>query len=568
MKWTAECRALVMGERHRRVKSASYAKPRLFSAIFFGVDRPASMFQWQQSEASLRFGRKMDSLGTQPDAEAAVAVSASQRRLVFAGLMLALALAALDQNIVGTALPRIVGDLGGLAHLSWVVTAFLLTSTATTPLYGKLSDMYGRRPLFFAAIVIFLLGSVLCGLSRTMTELILFRGLQGLGAGGLFTLSQTTVADLVAPRERGRYQGLFASVFAVSSVAGPLLGGFITDVLSWRWIFYVNLPVGAAALGLIAIGLHRERAPVAHRIDYAGAVLLTAATSSMLLVLSWGGTLYPWASAVILGLAAISVLLFVLLIVCERRAAEPVLPPHLFANRVFFIAAVVTSLTAMALIGANVFLPLFFQLVLGASPSHAGLMIAPLMGGLILSSTIGGRLVSATGRYKIFAVIGLATAALAYSAMAYAATAGADTIEIETALAMLGAGIGLVMPNLTTAIQNAVARNHLGVATATNGFFRSLGGSFGVGVSGALMTGQLHRALPAAWTEHVAGGRSVLEGSVEQIANLPAPQRDAIIEAYRHAITTTFLAGAAVAAVAFIVVLFLPEKPLMNKRGT
>ncbi|MEA2754248.1 MAG: hypothetical protein QOJ54_537 [Aliidongia sp.] len=496
------------------------------------------------------------------EATALPPVSPRQRRLVFAGLLLALTLAALDQNIVGTALPRIVGDLGGLAHLSWVVTAFLLTSTATTPLYGKLSDMKGRKPLFFVAIMLFLIGSALCGMAQSMTQLILFRGLQGLGAGGLFTLSQTTVGDLVAPRERGRYQGLFAGVFAIASVAGPLLGGFITDALSWRWIFYVNLPIGAAAIGLIAIGLHHRVPPVRHRIDYLGAMLLTAATSTTLLFLSWGGTVYPWSSPQIAALGMAVPLLFGLLIWCERRAQEPMLPPYLFTNRIFVIAAAVTSLTAMALIGANVFLPLYFQLVEGASPSSAGLQIAPLMGGLIVTSMIGGRLVSTTGRYKIFAVSGLALATAAYGAMTYIALCGTSPILMEPALALLGAGIGLVMPNLTTAIQNAVTRAHLGVATSTNGFFRALGGSFGVGVSGALMTGRLQVLLPADWVHSGTGGRSVLEGSVAQIAALPMAEHAAIIEAYRHAIGSTFLAGGAVAAFAFLVVLFLPERPL------
>jgi EmrB/QacA subfamily drug resistance transporter len=495
-------------------------------------------------------------------------VSLAERRFAFAGLLLALALAALDQNIVSTALPRIVGDVGGLEHLSWVVTSFLLTSTATTPLYGKLSDMKGRKPLFFVAIILFLLGSVLCGIAETMTELILFRGLQGLGAGGLFTLAQTTIADLVPPRERGRYQGMFAGVFAIGSVAGPLLGGLITDALSWRWIFYVNLPVGAAALMLISAGLKQRVPQRQHHIDYLGAFLLTVATTTSLLAMSWGGSVYPWSSPIISALGVASLVLTILLTICERRAAEPLLPPYLFTNRVFVIAALVTSLTAMALIGANVFLSLFFQLVKGASPSIAGLMIAPLMGGLITTSMIGGRLVSATGRYKIFAVIGLATASLSYGVMAFVARGAPDAWPIpdvwliEGALTVLGGGIGLVMPNLTTAIQNAVDRAHMGTATSTNGFFRSLGGSFGVGISGALLTSQLQRLLPADWLEHGAGGRSLLEGSVEQIAALPESQHALIVEAYRQAIGSTFLAGCAVAAVAFLVVLFLPEQRL------
>ncbi len=329
-------------------------------------------------------------------------VSRRELYTVFAGLMLALTLASLDQNIVNTALPRIVSDLGGLAHLSWVVTAFMVTSTISTPLYGKLSDMYGRKPLFFTAITIFLVGSVLCGLAETMFQLILFRALQGLGAGGLITLAQTTVADLIVPRERGKYQGLFGAVFAACSVAGPLLGGVITDALSWRWIFYVNLPVGAAALFLIAIGLRHHGNVIQHRIDYPGAAFLTGGTVSLLLLLSWGGSVYPWLSPAILALAAGASLFYGLLIRQERHANEPILPPHLFGNRVFVVAVSVIGLNAMALFGSLVFLPLFFQVVLGASPTRAGLMLAPMMGGVIVASITGGRLVSAFGRYKIF----------------------------------------------------------------------------------------------------------------------------------------------------------------------
>ena len=298
-------------------------------------------------------------------------VSKRELYTVFAGLMLALTLASLDQNIVATALPRIVSDLGGLAHLSWVVTAFMVTSTISTPLYGKLSDMYGRKPLFFTAIIIFLVGSVVCGLAQTMFQLILFRALQGLGAGGLITLAQTTVGDLIVPRERGRYQGLFGAVFATCSVAGPILGGYITEYLSWRWIFYVNLPVGALALFLIAIGLQTKVNTVKHRIDYVGAAFLTGGTVCLLLFLSWGGSVYPWLSPVIIALAAVASLFYGLLIRQERRADEPILPPHLFTNRVFIIGVSVIGLNAMALFGSLVFLPLFFQVVLGASASRA-----------------------------------------------------------------------------------------------------------------------------------------------------------------------------------------------------
>jgi EmrB/QacA subfamily drug resistance transporter len=483
---------------------------------------------------------------------------------VFAGLMLALALASLDQNIVSTALPRIVSDLGGFAHLSWVVTAFMVTSTTTAPLYGKLSDMYGRKPLFFTAIIIFLIGSVLCGLAQTMLQLIVFRAVQGLGAGGLITLAQTTVGDLIAPRERGRYQGLFGGVFAASSVAGPLLGGIITDTLSWRWIFYVNLPVGAAALALIAIGLRRPCRSVAHRIDYTGAGLLTCGTVCLLLFLSWGGVVYPWFSTVMLALAFAAPLFYGLLVRQECLAAEPILPPHLFRNPVFIVAVSVIGLTAMALFGSLVFLPLFFQLVLGASPSHAGLMLAPMMGGVIVSAVTGGRLISATGRYKIFPVVGLVAGFCAFATLAWAATTGAGLVVIETALVLLGCGLGLVMPNLTVALQNSVERGDMGAATSATAFIRSLGGALGVAVSGAVVAARLRHLLPSGWTLPGAGRSSILEAGMQQIGQIPHDQREVLLAAYRHAIATTLMTGAGIAALAFAIVLFLPERPLRD----
>jgi EmrB/QacA subfamily drug resistance transporter len=492
--------------------------------------------------------------------------SPAEVRTVFAGLMLALALASLDQNIVGVALPRIVSDLGGLSHLSWVVTAFLVTSTATTPIYGKLSDMYGRKPLFIAAIIIFLVGSSLCGLSRSMTELVVFRGIQGLGAGGLITLAQTTIADLVAPRDRGRYQGLFGAVFALSSVAGPLLGGFITDVLSWRWIFYVNVPIGILALALIAFGFQRPHHAVAHRIDYAAVTLLTSATVALLLVLSWGGVQFPWSSPIIISMAAAAAMLTALLIAVERRSSEPVLSPHIFHNRVVVIGTSVMGLTFMGLFGAAVFLPLFFQLVLGYPPTQAGLLMAPMTVGMIAASFIGGRMVSRTGKYKIFPVVGLAAAALSYVVVMLAATMGTGIGVVEVALIILGIGFGLVMPNLVVAIQNAVGPREQGAATATAAYFRSLGGTFGVALSGAIMTGQL-RALDAEhWAGMARGGRTLLDQGLQDIALLPEAQRDVVIAAYRHAISTTFLVGAIITTLAFMLVLFLPEKPLQTAR--
>jgi len=483
--------------------------------------------------------------------------SRTEFRITLAGLIIALALSSLDQNIVGTALPQIVGSLGGLSHLSWVVTAFLLASTVTAPLYGKLSDMYGRRPLFLTAIGIFLVGSALCGLAHSMLQLVLFRGLQGVGAGGLLTLAQTTIGDLVAPRERGRYQGLFSGVYALASVAGPLLGGVITSALSWRWVFYVNLPLGVPALAMLAYGMRRPHRVVHHRIDYAGTVLLVSGTSCLLLLLTWGGTSYGWTSAPMLGLAAAAVVLLYGLGVQERRAAEPVLPPDLFANRTFLISAGTIGLSIMALFGTLVFLPLYLQLVVGATPSAAGLMLSPIMGGVIVSSIGGGRFVSATGRYKLLPVIGLAAAAAALALIGWAIARGAPTALIEFALVVVGLGVGLVMPTLIVAIQSAVPRSELGVATSSAAFVRSLGGALGVALCGAVMGLGLRGA-------RMGGLDPSAAGSLDQIAALPAGPRAAVVAAYRHAIGATFWCGAAVAAAGFLLVLFLEERPLRS----
>jgi EmrB/QacA subfamily drug resistance transporter len=474
--------------------------------------------------------------------------------LVFGGLMLALVLAALDQNIVATALPRIVSDLGGLAHLSWVVTGFLVASTMTTPLYGKLSDIYGRKPAFYVSIAIFLAGSILCGLSQSMTQLIAFRAVQGLGAGGLITLSQTVIGDLVAPRDRGRYQGLFSAVFATCSVAGPLLGGVITDALSWRWIFYVNLPVGAAAALLIGTGLKHHTRRVEHRIDYLGALLLCSATCCALLGLSWGGNAYAWSSPTILGLGSAAVVAVGLLVWNEGRAGEPLLAPKLFQNRVFVLSVLVIGLAAMGLFAAAVFLPLYFQLVQGARPTAAGLMISPMMAGVIVASVGGGRLVSRTGRYKILVTAGLLTAALSFTALAWTAEIGGGVLISEAILVALGLGIGVSFPNLTTAIQNAVPREDLGAATAAAAFFRSLGGAIGVALSGAILTARLRMLLPEGMPE------------VKLSDAMSAITHAAVVAAYRHALSTTFLAGAGVAAIACVVVALSPERRLAAVR--
>jgi EmrB/QacA subfamily drug resistance transporter len=492
---------------------------------------------------------------TSNPATTALETSVRELRLVLTGLMLALTLAALDQNIVATALPRITGELGGLQHLSWVVTSFIVASTVSAPLYGKLSDLYGRKPAFIASISIFLAGSALCGFAASMGGLIAFRAVQGLGAGGLIVLAQTVIGDLVSPRERGRYQGMFAAVFAACSVAGPLLGGFITQYASWRWIFYINLPVGGAALAFIAVGLRPRPRREAPRLDLLGAILLITGTCSLLLVLSWGGNTYAWTSVPLLGLTLIAIGSFVLLAFVERLAAQPILPPSLFGNSVFVLGAAVIALATMALFAAVVFLPLMFQLLMGATPAQAGLMIAPMMGGVIVASFAGGRLVSRTGRYKVFPVFGLLAATLSYTTLAWSAGHGTDLSLIEAMLVVMGLGIGLVMPNLTTAIQNAVPRQDLGAATASAAFFRSLGGALGAALSGAVLAAHLHGLI---------GDALHLSGGVQQIAELPAAQRALLLDAYRAGLSGAFTAGAMIAGLGFLTVLFLPERPLRS----
>ncbi len=473
------------------------------------------------------------------------------------GLMLVLALASLDSNIVGPALPRIVSDLGGLAHISWVVTAFAVASTASTPLYGKLSDQYGRRRAFGVSIGVFLLGSVLCGSARSMGLLIASRALQGVGAGGLIILAQTTIADLLPPRERGRYQGLIAGTFALCSVAGPLLGGVITDRLSWPWIFYINLPLGAAALVILGLSLpaHIPRPPA--RVDLAGFALIIAGTCTGLLLLSWAGVVYPWGSPVILGLGCATAVLFALLLPVERAAAAPALPPHLFAEPVFATAVTGISLTVMALFGSLVFVPLFFQVVFAMSATEAGLRMAPVMGGLIVSSVLGGRAVSRSGRAKRLPIVGLVIATLTYASMGWLLLHGAKADVVDALLAVLGLGMGLVMPNITTAVQNAVDPRDMGTATATLGFFRSLGGAFGVAVSGTILSATLNAWLP--------GERAVMSLGLEQLRRLPPSAQAELAGAYGHALGYTFLAASGVTALAFATLLRMPDRPLRGR---
>ncbi len=500
----------------------------------------------------------------QPDPTAAPGTAPrSQLHIVLAGALLAMVLAALDQNIVNTALPRMVGDLGGMSHLSWVVTAFMLTATTTSPLYGKLSDIYGRRLMFFVAISIFLAGSLLCGVAQTMGQIIGFRALQGLGAGGLLVLAQSAIGDVVAPRDRPRYQGLFTGTFALSSVAGPLLGGVITSLLSWRWVFYVNLPVGALALVMIAIGLRNPKRGAHRPIDFAGAGLLAGATTALLLLLAWGGTEFPWLSAQSLGLVALTLALLTGFVWRESEAPEPLLRLALFRNPVFARGVTVGGMMTFAMLGSTVFLPLYFQLVLGMSPTLAGAMLLPQVAGMLLSSILGGRIVARIGHNRPFLLAGLGLEAGALGLLALFAWLGAHPALFLVAMGALGLGMGMGMPNLTVAVQNAVAYAELGAATGAMSFLRSLGGALGVATSGTIMSSGLAAALAR------LGGRidvrAITEHGMTALAGFSAAQQAAVADAYRSVLTGCFLTSTLVMSSAFVLVLGLPEITLSSR---
>jgi EmrB/QacA subfamily drug resistance transporter len=483
-------------------------------------------------------------------------------RVVFAGLMLVLLMAALDQTIVSTALPTIVGDLGGLTHISWVVTAYLLAQTAVTPVYGKLGDLYGRKIVLQVALVVFLIGSALCGASQSMTELIIFRGVQGLGGGGLMVGAMAAVGDVVPPRDRGRYQGIFGAVFGLASVIGPLLGGLLTTAVSWRAIFYVNLPIGVLAFGVLAVTLPSRQDHTHHRIDYLGATLLAAGLSAAVLLCTLGGTSYSWGSPTIIGLGVLAVVLLVSFVLVEQRASEPVLPPHLFKNPVFSISSAIGLVVGFALFGSVTYLPLFLQVVLGATPTGSGLQILPLMGGLLITSIASGQIISRTGRYKPFPIAGTAIMVLG---LALLSTMGPHTTRLTASAFMfvLGLGLGMVMQVLVLVVQNAVEYKDLGVATSGATLFRSIGGSVGTAVLGSIfsnrLTSELTSLLPRAAARSVPLGSSLNTAALKK---LPAPVHDLYLTAFTNALSTVFVVAACIAAIAFLLSWAIPQRKL------
>lgn len=493
-------------------------------------------------------------------------LSHSQIAGVMIGIMSGMFLAALDQSIVGVALPRITSDLGGLEHLAWVVTAYLLTSTASTPLWGKISDLYGRKRIFQLAIIIFLIGSMLCGAAQDMPQLIFFRAIQGIGGGGLMSIALAIIGDVIPPRERGKYQGYFGAVFGVSSVAGPLVGGWLTDAIDWRWIFYVNLPIGIAALIITSLSLKMPLLRRDHKIDYLGAALIVSAVSSLLLYLNWAGDHYGWTDPRAAALLIASIVLTVVFVAVENRAVEPILPMRLFRGQIFSVGNAFGFLSGLAMFAGAIFLPLYFQGVMGMSPMQSGLAMVPMVAGILTMSIVSGLLVTKTGRYKIFPIIG---AVLIIAGLALLSQLQVDTPYWQIAIYafLFGLGLGFTLQTITVAVQNAVPFRDMGVATSSLTFMRSLGSAIGTAIFGAILNTRLATHLADTMGEAgVQPGRISPEatGDIRAIQDLQEPVRGVVLGAYTNALTDLFLYAVPFVVVALVIALFLKEIPLRS----
>ncbi|BCM68575.1 hypothetical protein EASAB2608_03909 [Streptomyces sp. EAS-AB2608] len=483
-------------------------------------------------------------------------------RVVLLALMIAMMLAMLDNMIVGTAMPTIVGELGGLEHLSWVVTGYTLATAASTPIWGKIGDMYGRKGAFLSSIVIFLIGSALSGMAQDMGQLIGFRAVQGLGAGGLMVGVMAIIGDLVPPRERGKYQGMMAGVMALAMIGGPLVGGTITDNWGWRWAFYINLPLGAVALALVTAVLQLPKKRSKAGIDYLGVVLLTVGITAIVLVTTWGGTEYAWTSARIMELTGIGVAALVGFVFWQTRAAEPVLPLHIFKSRNFTLMSVIGFITGFVMFGATLFLPLYQQAVQGASATNSGLLLLPMLGAMLVTSMVAGRVTTNSGRYKIFPIVGGVLMIVGLYLLSLMDT-GTTRLTSGVYMAVVGAGMGCLMQITMLVAQNSVQMKDMGVASSSATLFRTLGSSFGVAIMGALFN---HRVQDVMAERAGALGRNITEQSAQLDAKSLEKLPTAAREAYQHAVSSgthsAFLLGAGISVLVLIAALFVKEVPL------
>lgn len=485
-------------------------------------------------------------------------------RVVLLALMVAMMLAMLDNMIIGTAMPTIVGELGGMEHLSWVVTSYTLATAVATPIWGKLGDMYGRKATFMTSIVVFLIGSALSGMAPDMGALIGFRAVQGLGAGGLMVGVMAIIGDLIPPRERGKYQGMIAGVMALAMIGGPLVGGTITDNWGWRWAFYINLPLGVVALAAVGVVLQLPKKRAKAGIDYLGVLLLTVGITSVVLVTTWGGTEYAWGSARILQLSFLGVVALVGFVFWQTRAAEPVIPLHIFRSRNFTLMSVIGFIAGFVMFGATLFLPLYQQAVQGASATNSGLLLLPMLGAMLVTSMVAGRVTTTTGRYKVFPVLG---SVLMVTGLYLLSTMDTGTSRLTSGIfmAVVGLGMGCLMQITMLVAQNSVEMKDMGVASSSTTLFRTLGSSFGVALMGALFNNRVQDAMGE---QAGAVGSEVTETSAQLDAESLAQLPDAVREAYQHAVSSgthgAFLMGALVAVTSLVASVFVKEVPLKD----